>query len=141
MAGSNPGPPASSSYQHNSQATVPNSMVQSGPAVLQPHPQQQPQNVFTSPGMHSTGSAEKPGGSAHFQQTLQVRKPPPSAHQAQNGGSVASSSPWPTSAPAVPSRGPGVDPFDVAWAAKSGSPAPPNPFGGGNTVKKFEVQL
>ncbi|XP_041352785.1 protein numb-like isoform X3 [Gigantopelta aegis] len=35
---------------------------------------------------------------------------------------------------------PGVDPFDVAWAAKAANKQNPNPFGS-KTVKQFEVQL
>ena len=71
-------------------------------------------------------------------------------HNGASGSSTGSgtntsvtSNPWPTSAPPVPSssaQGPGMDPFDVAWAAKSVNTASPNPFSN-KSVKQFEVQL
>ncbi|XP_046337089.2 protein numb-like isoform X4 [Haliotis rufescens] len=72
------------------------------------------------------------------------------AHQRsfQQNGNVSGSSQWSvsesssSSSVASPTRqaGPGVDPFDVAWAAKAANKSGSNPFGS-KTVKQFEVQL
>ncbi|KAK3762013.1 hypothetical protein RRG08_019423 [Elysia crispata] len=104
---------------------------------------------------HSIDTGEMTG--LRWQQlSTQPRQNASSTTQAGNisqngeGGSTASntstsgtSNPWPTSAPPVPSssaHGPGMDPFDVAWAAKSVNTASPNPFNT-KSVKQFEVQL
>ncbi|XP_012939143.1 protein numb [Aplysia californica] len=120
--------------------------------------QQQQQNMFAHNRSHSIDTGEM--SSTHWQRNHhQVQKAQPSAttmpHQVQQNGGVASvpssassnaaamgsSSPWPTSAPPVPSsQGPSVDPFDVAWAAKSVNQSSANPFAS-KSVKKFEVQL
>jgi hypothetical protein len=114
-------------------------------AASQPNQQQhqQQQLAFAHGRSHSIDTGEMAG--VHWQQSHHLRKPT----GAQNGAvsstpSVASSSnPWPTSTPSVPSassQGPGVDPFDVAWAAKSVNKSNSNPFGS-KSVKQFEVQL
>ena len=110
---------------------------------------QQPVNLFSSSGITSISGGDSlavSSGASWQRQPHQVIKTQASAHQVINGNAskitAAGSSPWPTSAPPVPSsqQGPGVDPFDVAWAAKSVNPTTPNPFGS-KSVKKFEVQL
>jgi hypothetical protein len=57
-------------------------------------------------------------------------------------GASSSSGPWPSSSTAVREPG-GVDPFDVAWAAKAVNKNPPSPFSSppGKQLKQFEVQL
>ena len=56
--------------------------------------------------------------------------------------SSSSSAPWPSGS-TVAAKEPGVDPFDVAWAAKAvNKPAPfGTSTGSGKQVKQFEVQL
>lgn len=121
-----------------------NTFPQSLQGVTSQQQQQQQQHVFAHSRSHSIDTGEMAG--IHWQQTHQLRKP----GTTQNGAvastqsAVASSSnPWPTSAPPLPSvsaQGPGVDPFDVAWAAKSVNKSNSNPFGT-KSVKQFEVQL
>ncbi|GFS05320.1 protein numb [Elysia marginata] len=96
---------------------------------------------------HSIDTGEMAG--LRWQQlSTQPRQNAITAGQASTASSSASTSvtsnPWPTSAPPVPSssaQGPGMDPFDVAWAAKSVNTASPNPFNNTKSVKQFEVQL
>lgn len=107
--------------------------------------QQQQQLAFAHTRSHSIDTGEIAG--IHWQQSHPLRKPATT----QNGtvvstsSTVASSSnPWPTtstpSVPSGPAQGPGVDPFDVAWAAKTVNKSNSNPFET-KSVKKFEVQL
>ncbi|XP_055880903.1 protein numb-like isoform X2 [Biomphalaria glabrata] len=111
---------------------------------------QQQQHAFAHGRSHSIDTGEM--SSQHWQQTYQLRKPDSSSsYQSQNGAvsstsSASSSNLWPTSAPAAPftsAPGPGVDPFDVAWAAKSlGKPAATSTNTlGSKSVKQFEVKL
>lgn len=98
---------------------------------------------------HSIDTGEMAG--LRWQQlSSQPRQNVSAAGHHGSGNSVISSistsltsNPWPTSAPPVPSastQGPGMDPFDVAWASKSVNTASPNPFST-KSVKQFEVQL
>ncbi|KAH9509140.1 hypothetical protein Btru_049195 [Bulinus truncatus] len=110
---------------------------------------QQQQYAFAHGRSHSIDSGEMSGH--QWQQTYHQRKPDGNiSYQSQNGtvtstSSASSSNLWPTSGPSVPftsTPGPGVDPFDVAWAAKSlGKPAPSNNTLGTKSVKQFEVKL
>ncbi|XP_059161097.1 protein numb-like isoform X2 [Physella acuta] len=110
----------------------------------QPHGQShQQQQIFAHGRSHSIDTGEISG-----HQWQQLRKQDNTPYQSQNGAvasstSASSSNPWPTSAPPVAfttSQGPGMDPFDVAWAAKSLNKSNPNSLGT-KSVKQFEVQL
>ncbi|CAL1527621.1 unnamed protein product [Lymnaea stagnalis] len=108
--------------------------------------QQQQQHSFAHGRSHSIDTGEMSGH--QWQHAYQQRKPDSTMYQSQNGAvtstnSASSSNPWPTSAPPAPlasAQGPGVDPFDVAWAAKSLNKSTQNPLGA-KSVKQFEVQL
>lgn len=137
-------------------------MIQPQPSL--PTPPQQQQAPFAHGRSHSIDSGEMSGLRWQQQASYQLHRTPlanKSLHQTSNGTTSTSlaSSPWPTTTPSHSSslQGPGADPFDVAWAAKSvnktagsnvPSSLPPssssnttaNPFGA-NTVKEFEVQL
>lgn len=84
----------------------------------------------------------------HHQSQQQPQKPTllqmantPGTFQQQNGSAASASSATSRPVPAASTAAsPGVDPFDVAWAAKAVTKSPPNPFGG-KQVKQFEVQL
>jgi len=134
-------PPGTSAHYHPAGAAAlnpPPQQYQPGVSVMnQPHPGVTPQqNLFAQ--NSSIGSRMASGR----QQTHQVVKASSTPNSAQNGvqSNMATSSPWPTTAPAPPSSGPSADPFDVAWAAKSVNQATPNTIGR-KSVKKFEVQL
>ncbi|KAK6181187.1 hypothetical protein SNE40_009101 [Patella caerulea] len=124
-------------------AAVVNGVPLKGDNFTQPIQAHQRSNAFQNMRSHSIDTGELP--SAAWAQA-QNRKPTllqMAAHQRSFQENGTDTSNWATSALSTTSpthsKSQGVDPFDVAWAAKQ-SNKNSNPFGS-KSVKQFEVQL
>ena len=142
-------PPSQRSPSNPFVSSAHNGVLASPTQQQQPLPQQQRQQGFQHSRSHSIDTGELSFATRGWNQQQQQSQKPTLLSMARQAGTNfqqhngAATSAWPQTATAglgsAAAGSQGVDPFDVAWAAKAVNK--PSPLTGSKQVKQFEVQL